>query len=407
MGPDFRFPPPRGLFNAGIWSGVALAAVALGAAALLARRRFGLPAALAACFLVYWRSHSAGDSPYITAKSLAIAAPIAMAVITAGLSQPITASARVPGVRLGRAVLLGAVLVGAFWSTVTVLRSGPVAPRATQDQLARLASVTRGRPTLFLGNDDYYQWKLRETVSAQPAYAAPIAIEFRPEKPWVYGQAFDIDTITPATVDRFAYVITPRTPYQSEIPANLRLVRTTGLFSLWRRTGPTPVRGTLPTEAGSPGGVLRCDTPAGRAIARQPGIARVMAAPRTFAPPPDLLPGQKVTLPMRLPRGSWTLSTGYVGSQAVTFRTRGLQARLPAMLDRPGPIYQLGRVRGGPEGPRAITISMSQPGPARLRSPILRGNVGSIVATRDDVAPTTIPLRRACGRYVDWYRTRG
>jgi hypothetical protein len=77
------------------------------------------------------------------------------------------------------------------------------------------------------------------------------------------------------------------------------------------------------------------------------------------------------------------------------------------MLDRPGPIYQLGRVRGGPEGPRAITISMSQPGPARLRSPILRGNVGSIVATRDDVAPTTIPLRRACGRYVDWYRTRG
>jgi hypothetical protein len=30
--------------------------------------------------------------------------------------------------------------------------------------------------------------------------------------------------------------------------------------------------------------------------------------------------------------------------------------------------------------------------------------LGAIAATRIDVAGRTIPLRRACGRYVDWYR---
>ncbi len=407
LGPDFRVMPPRGPLNTGFWSAIATAATVFGACGLLARRRFALPAALAACTLIYWRSHTSADSPYVTAKALAIAAPIAMATAGAGLWHPIEARPGLGGVRLARALLLTAFTVTAAWSSFTVLRGAQVAPRATQDELAALRPLLHGRPTLFLGDDDYYAWKLRGVPAGQPSYASPIQVDLRPEKPWTYPQPFDFDSVTAATLDRVDYVITPRSPVVSEPPDNFRRVRDTRLFTLWRRTGPTQERSTLPGEPGGPGAILDCRTAAGRALARTPGIARVRPAPISISGPPGALPaGGSFTLPLDLPPGRWDLSMPYLGPQPVTVATSGLRARLPAYLDRPGPVFQLGTItvpQGGPT-PTA-TLRIDDPAPPGLRSPMHVAYAGNILATPAGARAVTVPLARACGRYVDWYRT--
>ena len=407
LGPDFRVMPPRGPFNTGMWSAVAALAVAYGAATLVGTRRFALPAALATCGLIYWKSHSGGDSPYVTAKALVIMAPLATTIAGAGLWAPLgDLPGRLWGVRAARVALLAAFTIAAATSSFLALRGAQVGPRATQDQLGTLKQLTGTAPVLFLGRDDYYAWKLRDVTAGSPTYITPVPIELAPSKSWSYGQAFDIDSVSAATLDRFGYVIVPRTRYQSEPPANFRHVADTGLFSLWRRTGPTVQRSSVPGESGSPGAVLDCTTPAGRALAAQPGIARVRPRPVLGPEPPGAITaGHAALVALRLPAGRWRLSIPYVGPQRLTVSFPGFRATLPAMLDRPGPFFELGAITVPPGGLQTdVRLAVDDPAPRGLHSGMHLGTPGRIAAVRTDVPARTVPLRRACGRYVDWYR---
>lgn len=405
LGPDFRYTPPNGPFNSGLFAALAVAATAYGGLWLLSRRRLALPAALGAAALVYLRSRHAGDSPYVTAKALVVAAPLVVLVAGGALARPLAALPRRSELNLARLAALALFVVLAGLSSLHALRGAQVEPTNHRDELSGLRSLLGRSPTLFLGHDDYYAWELRGVPAAQPAFAAPIPIALRPEKAWVYGQPFDFDTVTPGTLDRFAFVITPRTPDQSEAPPNFRLVRRTRSFAVWRRTGPTPARGTLPGEVGVPGALLDCTTPAGRALAARRGQARVMPPPvGNSGPPGPLLPGHSVRLPFRLPAGRWTLSVPYQGPQAVTVSVGALRATLPPNLDRPGPLWQLGELTVRDGEPLALTVSVGGRRPWPLRSPMHLAYVGNVVATRADVGRRTVPLSDACGSYVDWYR---
>ena len=181
-------------------------------------------------------------------------------------------------------------------------------------------------PVLFLGRDDYYAWKLRDVTAGSPTYITPIPIDLAPSKAWDYPQQFDIDSIAAPAIDRFTYVIVPRTSFQSERPANFRHVMDTRLFSLWRRTGPTVPRNAAPGEVGAPGAILDCATPAGRALVAGGGVARVLPTPVLNAgPPAPITPGHAVTVPFHLPAGRWRLSMPYVGPQAVSVSLPGFQ----------------------------------------------------------------------------------
>jgi hypothetical protein len=281
-----------------------------------------------------------------------------------------------------------------------------VAPREHESELASLRPLLHRSPTLFLGYDDYFAWELRDVPASAPIVGGPTEVGVRSEKPWSYGQPFDFDSIQPQTLDRFTYVITSRTTAQSEPPSNFRLVRQTPSFMVWKRTGRTVPRDTLPGEKGSPGAILDCKDKAQRALTRRKGVARVEPAPVGISGPPGpMLPGTSISLPLRLPPGRWSLSMPYLGPQAVTVRVPGLTATLPPNLDRPGPLYSLGQVTI-PDGgdPAKVTISIHESAPSRhLESTMQIGYVGNIIAVRPG-AERTIPLSRACGRYVDWYR---
>ena len=51
-----------------------------------------------------------------------------------------------------------------------------------------------------------------------------------------------------------------------------------------------------------------------------------------------------------------------------------------------------------------MRLAIDDPAPSFLSSPMHVTYAGHVVAMRTDVPARTVPLRRACGRYVDWYQ---
>jgi hypothetical protein len=246
----------------------------------------------------------------------------------------------------------------------------------------------------------------------------PWLVPLRVEKHWAPGQQVDFDSVDASVLDRMRYVVTSRSPFVSSVPANFRLVASTPSYQLWQRTGPTVQRSVL-AEAGRPGATLDCTTSEGRALSRRRGVAHVIPEPLVFGP--ELWQGkvrgagQSATQSLKLPLGQWDISLQYVSRQPVTLEGGGLRARFAGNLARQGPYFFAGTVRSNGRTPITLRATTDKlPAVGRLLG--AHGNtraldsyntqpLGAIAATRHNAAGQTIPLRRACGRYVDWYRT--
>jgi hypothetical protein len=390
---DFRFAPTNA-FHAGALAAVAAAVTLIAAVAALRRRDAPLLAAAVAALVIFWISER-GQSPYVAAKALALAAPLVMALALGAFPE----GGRWSELRVARLALVGVFAISAAYSTSLVLRATPVASVAQERELAALRPLVGEKPALFLGSDDHVGWWLRGVALGTPELSparAPIAVTVRPQKPPVPGQPFDFDSIDAPTLDRFDYVITPRSTYVSQPPPNFTQARSGPLFELWERHGPTPPRDTL-ERGGAPGAPLDC-----RRAGRRRGIASVWAAPPRIAKgPAPIAPGAAADLALPLARGHWVLALQYTSSSPVRVLSRHGTWRLPANTGRPGPFFALGQIdvpAGGRVGFRVIAEQT-----ARVRSRGAGTNVGALAATRA-ANPQERPLRRSCGRYVDWYR---
>lgn len=396
--PDFRFLPVD-IFHAGELSGLALGVLLLGLAWSLARRELLLPAAVTACAIIYWRS-SHGQSPYVTAKALAVAGPIVAVTGLRGLlSTPANPMPR--WLARARLAVAAAFIILAVHSSYEALRDEPVWPPESTNELLALDKVTRGQTVLFLGNSDYSPWLFHDSkmsalavTTSSLAQAAP-----NPAKPAVYGTALDFDSVGSATLGRFHWVITTNTAYASLPPAGFRLVRQLPMYQLWERTGPIVPHLTL-EPPGAPGAVLNCQSRMGRALSRRRGVAAVMSPPvigaLTAIPAGGI---ERVTLPLR--PGRWELSLQYVSAVNLELSVGGQRWQMPAYLDRPGPVFAVGTVRSGGT-PIVVTIRADRPSPTT--GPNLNALTTALVATRIPNVRTLVPLRRSCGRYIDWYR---
>jgi hypothetical protein len=373
--------------------------LALGLGFSLARRELILPAAVAACGIVYL--HSKGtQSVYVTAKALVIAGPVvAVTGIRGLLSTPLRPPPRT--LALARAAAAIAFVFFAAKSTYEVLRDEPTWPPTSTGELVALAHVTRGSSVLFLGASDYADWMFSNsnmstlsTTSVSMAQAAP-----RPGKPNTYGTAFDFDSVDPASINRFTWIITTRTSYASQPPPGLQLVRSLPLYELWRRTGTIPSRQVI-EGAGAPGAVLNCRTRFGRALSRRHGMAAVMATP-AIASLGALAPGYSERFQLHLPAGRWEISLQYESAVDLRIVTPGHNWVMPAYLDRPGPVFDVGSLTstGAPTG---FTLYADKP--TSFTGPNLVAEMLVAFATRLPDTRTLVPLSQACGRYVDWYR---
>jgi hypothetical protein len=400
--PDFRFFPAN-VFHAGVFAAFALGVLLLGVAWSIGRRELVLPAAVTACAIIYWRSNQ-GQSPYVTAKALVIAGPVVAVTGMRGLLRKPQSSIP-PWASLSRTLLAIAFVVFALHSTYETLRNEPVwAPESTSELIA-LDRLTRGQTVLFLGATDYASWLFHDSqMSALAANSVSMGqARARATKPNTYGTAFDFDSVDSSTLNQFDWVITPNNAYASQPPAAYRLARTLALYQLWHRAAAVLPREAL-DSAGTPGAVLNCRTPEGRALSRSSGVAAVMAKPLVVSMTPIPV-GATDKLPLRLPPGTWDLSLQYESPVGLTLAAAGRRWTMPAYTDRPGPEFRVGSVTS--DGSSQVVVSVHAARPSSLTGPDLAALTSALIAVRTPGVRALIPLRNACGRYVDWYRRGG
>jgi hypothetical protein len=429
---DFRFDVPLASAG-GVLALVAGVALLLCLARSVYRRDLVLPAGVIVAAGLY--GLSATKSPYSAAKALAVVGPLVTLTLGRELLLLMRSGHRSRSwVRAWAALLVTLLALGAY-SDLVVLRDGPVGPTAHANQLAVLRAVIGRRPTLFLGGDDFVHWELRGTSLAtppSPLYAA-FVVPLRTAKAWPdpthpdrslttsrfagQGLAYDFDSVPSRVLDRFTYVILPRSPYSSEPPPNWTRVKTTPSYALWRRTGPTRGRQTL-NERGDPGAVLDCRTARGQAIASRRGYAMVRPVPvvgrRWHWRGRVGYAGASMRQRLVLGRGRWDISLQYASIGGVEVRGPGLRADLPASLEPRGPYWFAGSVYIHRPGPVTILVTYRSlsllghlagaSGLTRAPAPTGLRALGGVVATRSGSPLRPVPLRRACGRYVDWYR---
>ncbi len=181
---DFRVAPGDGAVPAPVfYLGALLGAAALAAGGLLLVRR-GAAALLAAlgAAAVIWLAARIGSTPYTTAKALAIAAPLTMAVSIRGLLAPADdATAKPPTLPL--VGLVAAFVLAAAASSLLALGNAPVGPRDYTPGVRELSDRFAGKPMLLLASPDviadehgaeFYAWEIRE---ARPGCVEPIGYE--------------------------------------------------------------------------------------------------------------------------------------------------------------------------------------------------------------------------------------
>ncbi len=393
---DFRYPASPA-FTGGMWTGFVLILVLFGIVWTLRRGRWMLPAAAGAAYLI-WDYSARTQSPYVAAKALVILSPLLLILAALPLAER---SKRMPAEWLVIAPILALVLFGRVTtSSLQALRFGAlgVGPTNHLVQLRELRPALRGEPTLFLGSDTFIRWELAGVPVSAPVVGF-LAMPVRPEKPWSYGTALDIDSVNTDAINAVNWVITTRDAAQSELPPQLHLVRKTADFELWHRTGVVAPRQIL-NEGQYPGANLDCKTPAGRALVRGGGKAAVRKPPDSF-PVGNIASGATASVPLSLSPGAWDLELQYVSRRPLTVSAHGRVLRqISASLDWPGPRWPIGRIVAPPSGSVTVTIHAN----SGWRGQIFGATLVSIVATPVG-AEHVVPLRKACRRYVDWYTT--
>jgi hypothetical protein len=294
------------------------------------------------------------------------------------------------------AIVLAGAVVSSSWGA---LRTAKVGPRSHYQELRELRSVIGQRPTLFLGNDDLIAWELAG-VPLTAAVIGGLLVETPREKPWVYGEPLDLDSVEAAEINRHDWIITPRDAAASAPREGMRLVRVTPSFQLWRRVARVPRRAIL-AEGPNAGVAFDCSTPKARRLLAAGGVAAVRRPP-VVTPVGPLAVGAEHEVPLPLADGLWTLQMQYDSQHPIEVAAPGLRRTMPASLDRPGTRWHVGRTRvAGPDG-AVVRLRVTD---AALTPPGRVAQVNAIVATSVG-GSRTVPLREACGKFVDWIEPR-
>jgi hypothetical protein len=409
--PDFREPIADPLLQPGIL--LALAVVTYGLVwAWRSRERVLLAAALAA--LAIYAVARPLTLAYFSGKALTIAAVVLTLVAVKALVAT-AAEPRRGWVPVAATVALAAYVAVAGAASALALRGAHVRPQDRGPDLAEFRSLVDGRLTVYLGRDNFAPWELRGAVlRGFQSYDTPLAIGIdEPEAKSATDGLWptpDTDSVDPFLLAFADYLITPRTPYASRPPANYRPIRRTRWHVLWERRGQTQPRRIL-DEGDAPGKVLDCETPEGRALADSAGVAYIRPEPVTSRPgewrSPDrsvasgfVANGESREQTLQLAPGRWDVSLRYQSDLPLHLRAGQLDATLPPYIGDESGFASAGTV-DWPGGPLTVTVSV----PARRRVETIRkAQLGTVAATRVDDPGRVVPLAKACGAYVDWYR---
>ena len=394
--PDFRMYAIHTI-QVGVLT-AAVAALALIGCVWWARRGdWIVPAALAVCLLVRWFS-DATQSPYTSSKALVMISPLLLLVAAGPLADRGGEGGGPRWTRIALPLVAAGLALTVIASSYEALRFARVGPLAHKEELRELRPLVDGGVTLFLGNDDFVRWELAPVPIVAPVIGRR-EMPIRPEKYWSAGEPLDVDSLVPAQLNKVEWVIAPRDTVGSAMPEELRLVRTTRHFGLWRRTAPIGPRSILAEGADGATG-LDCATPAGRRLQRAGGVAAVRQSP-VGSPVPPIPAGGAADVKLRLVPGEWELHAPYTSQHELRVTGAGLDATLPANLDRPGTRWRIGRIRVPAEAEVTIRFEVAK---TRFTRREEAASVGHLFAA-PAAPPRVVPLRDACGALVDWFRS--
>jgi len=420
---------------------LALTAFAWGLGRALSRRELALPSALVAVTVLYLAALAVG-TPYTQAKALAIGTPVIVLIALRGL----LSAESLPGeeadlpeggqaswwpprllrplVGLGVPLLLLAFAAAAAFSTLLPLRQAAVGPDYHLQEMLRIRPIVDGQNVLFLGRDNFVSWEL----IGSEVYA-PITNHYDVEEiPSLYrattlNAKFDCDNVPPQGpdpeqpdgMDDFDWVITTSAAQQSEAPPSFEPRLRTQDFILWHRVRPVGQRRTL-FEPLNPGAPLDCADAADARLAKVGGTASVFTVQpvvgKVWRPSPELTQSKPAGQTIYLTPGRWDISIQYASTQAlrVTATGAGLSSpfgadlRTNLLFRGPSPFYPVGSLVVNRPGRVDFRVDAADPPlVGRLLGTETKAYLGAIAATRADPPRQTVPVGRACGRYVDWY----
>jgi hypothetical protein len=415
---NYRLNAAGGAQLTGLATAIAAIAILLGGTWWLRRRNFAVPVALAGCAVLYLAA-LASSGEYSQAKALMIAAPLAMLIAIRPLLFEL---GRRGTLRLGWAALAVVFVAGAVYSSLLVLRDAPIGPPGHGSELQTFTPIVRGEPVLYAGQDRYAAYELMGADTHVPLVEFPDAdVSPSPEKPFDTGDAYspiDFDSFSHGTLDRFPYVITGRAAWNSEAPSSFKRIASTPSYILWKRTGSPPQDRHVLLEGTEPAAHANCASPEIRILTASGGRASlfpaaVIGGKGRWSPSPSLEAGESASQSLRLPPGRWQLSIQYFSPFDLSLSAPGLNEALPAALDgqRPntislaneGQFWPAGEIRGG----KSIRFTITAADPStlqRLSGYSGKATLGELVAV--PAAPHRIvPLRFACGAWVDWYES--
>jgi hypothetical protein len=411
---------------------LALAAFAWGLARALSRRESALPSALIASALCYLGGLAVG-TPYTQAKALAIAAPLVMLITLRGLVSADAIEGEESAVPEGGAgrwpprmlqpfvpvavpLLTVAFVAAAAFSSLLPLRQAAVGPDYHLQEMLQMRPIVDGQNVLFLGRDNFVSWEL---IGSE--VFAPITNHYDVEEvPALYratdlNAKFDWDNVPPPVMNRFDWVVTTSAAMQSQAPIGFRPRLRTHDFVLWHRDNPVGQRRTL-FEPLNPGAPLDCSDPGEAKLRKIDGTATVFTVQpvvgRVWRPSPELTQSKPAQQRLYLTPGRWDISIQYASTQALHVNGSGgpLAAPFDASLRTnllfrgPSPYYPVGTLEVKRPGEVVFDVSVDDPPLiGRILGTDSKAYLTGIAATRADPPREQVPLRRACGRYVDWY----
>ncbi len=393
---DYRFPA-QDLFHVGMFVAFGLILTIAGGIWWLRKDSWTVPIATGVATAI-WIYSDHKQSPYVTAKALVILAPLVMLVATRWLVELDRSESWLSltgALRLGVAGLLGWAALG---TSVEALRIAYVGPTVHASDLRSLRPSLGKAKTLFLGWDDFIQWELAGTPVDQPFLGYPL-MPFRPQAHWTPGEPLEFSDIPAEVLNRYKYVVAPRNIAGTAPPPNMRLIRTTSYYEVYRREGPTPEMRTV-VDGPGPGAFLECKTASGRRLAHLNGVAAVGSPNIVVAVPPQP-PDSTTRVRIRLSPGRWSLSAPYTSPHPIEVDIRGRHVTLPANLDRAGDVWPIGEI--------TVTRREDVPVSFHVQNTALTMGIPTYVdglwATNEKPVHT-VPLKRACGQYVEWYLPR-
>jgi hypothetical protein len=146
--------------------------------------------------------------------------------------------------------------------------------------------------------------------------------------------------------------------------------------------------------------VLNCATAQGRALAHANGEAAQPA--KRGHPCAGSAARRNSERPATAQARLMVALRPYTSPHPIEVTAPGLHTTLPANLDRPGMRWSVGSITITGNTPITVTFHPQDP----LFAPPIASAINALIATPDEPI-RVVPLRQACGRYVEWYTTSG